>query len=129
VSDPSSDDQTPGYGQPPKATRWKKGQSGNPRRRYARKTSNTIETIDGLFIAPVRITVDGETRNLTALEALLLQIWRKEMAGGSRALSVRLKFQEFARQNIAPQVEITFVDSDYTRALAGRTSQEGTENE
>ena len=74
--------------------------------------------IDRLFLKPVEITVNGETQRVTTLEAILLQLWMKEVAGNQRALIVRLKYQEFARQHTETRLEITFTDSEYTRALS-----------
>jgi hypothetical protein len=120
----SADPKNPpvGYGHPPQETRWKKGQSGNPRRRYPARSRSSVEIIDRLFLKPVDITVNGETKRVTTLEAILLQLWMKEVAGNQRALRVRLKYQEFARQHSEPRLEITFTDSDYTRALSAGSS-------
>jgi beta-lactamase class A len=107
-----------GYGHPPKKTRWKKGQSGNPNRRYPARHKGTVEMIDRLFLKPVEITVNGETKTVSTLEAIVLQLWLKEVSGDRIALNVRLKYQEFARQNSVPGLEIAFVDNEYTRALA-----------
>jgi hypothetical protein len=107
-----------GYKRPPEKGRWKKGQSGNPRRRYPARSISAVEMIDGELLRPIDIVENGETRRVSTLEAIVLQLWRKEVSGDRRALSVRLKYQEFARQNAKQGVEITFVDSDYTRALA-----------
>jgi hypothetical protein len=117
MSPPQNGDDV-GYGRPPKQTRWRKGQSGNPRRQYPVRSKGTVETIDRLLLKPVEVTVNGETRTVPTLEAILLQLWLKEVAGDRRALSVRLKYQEFAKQNSKPKLVITFVDSDYTRAMA-----------
>jgi Family of unknown function (DUF5681) len=107
-----------GYGRPPKDTQWKRGKSGNPKRRYPARTYNTVEMIDRLFLSPVEITVNGEPSKVSTLEAILLQLWLKEVSGNRAALSTRLKYQELAIQTSERRVEITFVDSDYTKALA-----------
>jgi hypothetical protein len=120
VNPPQNDDDV-GYRRPPKHTRWKKGQSGNRRRKYPARSKGTVEMIDRLLLKPVEVTVNGETKTVPTLEAILLQLWLKEVAGDRRALSVRLKYQEFARHTSKPKLEITFVDSDYTRALAAAT--------
>jgi Family of unknown function (DUF5681) len=107
-----------GYKRPPEHGRWKKGQSGNSRRRYPARSVSAVEMIDEEFLRPIDIVENGLTRRVSTLEAIILQLWRKEVSGDRRALTVRLKYQEFARQNTKQRVEITFVDSDYTRALA-----------
>jgi hypothetical protein len=123
---PPQDDDDVGYGRPPKRTRWKKGQSGNPRRQYPARSRSTVELIDRLFLRPVEVTVDGEAKVISTLEAIVMQLWLKEVSGDQRALKVRLKYQEFARQNSEPRPEVIFVDDDYTRALATVTPIEGT---
>jgi hypothetical protein len=123
---PPQDDDDVGYGRPPKRTRWKTGQSGNPRRQYPARSRSTVELIDRLFLRPVEVTVDGEAKVISTLEAIVMQLWLKEVSGDQRALKVRLKYQEFARQNSEPRPEVIFVDNDYTRAMAGTPSTEGT---
>ena len=127
VSAPPNDHEI-GYGHPPKQTRWKKGQSGNPGRRYPARSKGTVEMIDRLFLKPVEITVNGKTKTVSTLEAIVLQLWLKEVSGDRRALNVRLKYQEFARQNTEPRLEITFVDNEYTLALASANSTASTDH-
>jgi nucleotidyltransferase/DNA polymerase involved in DNA repair len=118
-----------GYKRPPEQARWKKGQSGNPSRRYPARSISAVEMIDEELLRPIDIVENGVTRRVSTLEAIVLQLWRKEVSGDRRALSVRLKYQEFARQNTKQRVEITFVDSDYTRALAAGGSTASTADE
>jgi hypothetical protein len=68
-----------------------------------------------LLLQPVEITVSGESKKVTALEALLLQL---EFSEHPAATSIRLKYEEWARRNSQPRTRTVFVDSDYTRALA-----------
>jgi hypothetical protein len=115
---PPQDDDAAGYRRPPKQTRWKKGQSGNPNRRYPAHSKSTVEMIDRLFLKPVTITENGEEKKVSTLEAIFLQLWHKEIAGDRRASDVRLKYETFARANSEIKVEIIFIDNAYTRALA-----------
>jgi hypothetical protein len=126
---PPHDDDGVGYGRPPRKTRWKKGQSGNPRRQYPARSKSTVELIDRFFLKLVEVTVHGETKVISTLEAIVMQLWLKEVLGDQRALKVRLKYQEFAKQNSEPRLEVIFVDNDYTRALAGVPSIEGPTHE
>jgi hypothetical protein len=128
VSSPSDDYQV-GYGRPPRRTRWKKGQSGNPSRRYGPRTYGTVEIIDRLLRAPVKIVENDLTRTVSTLEAILLQLWRKELAGDRWALRTRLRYQEFARQTARRRVEVEFVDNDYTRAFAEQPAAIRSDNE
>jgi hypothetical protein len=112
-----SDDYEIGSGRPPKRSQWKKGQSGNRGRRKARRVATTDEIINTLLLAPVVITENGKKRRVTTLEAIILQLWRKELAGDRRALTVRLKYQELAQQQAELKSEITFGQSPYTEVV------------
>jgi hypothetical protein len=117
MSNPS-DEYRVGYGRPPKHTQWKPRESGNPKRRYRARTYNTVEMIDQLFQSPIEIAISGELNKVSTLEAIILQLWLKEVSGNRAALNTRLKYQEFSIQTSERKVQITFVDSDYTQALA-----------
>jgi Family of unknown function (DUF5681) len=84
-----------GYKRPPKNTQWKKGQCGNPKRQYKRAPKGTVALIDAAFEARIDIVENGASRRVSVFEAILLQLWCKEMAGDKRATTVRLKYQEF----------------------------------
>ena len=64
-----------GYGRPPKETRWKKGQSGNPGPKKRRPAAvATVEIIDRLFVKPVEIVENGVVRKVSTLEAILMRL-------------------------------------------------------
>ena len=67
---------------------------------------------------PIEITVGEKSRKVTTLEAILYRLWLKEVAGDARALKIRMKYQEFARQFSKPRIETVFVDNEYTAAFA-----------
>jgi hypothetical protein len=118
----SSDEYRVGRGQPPRETRWKKGQSGNPRRRRTKTPEGTVATIDRLLVAPVPITMDGEAKTVTALEAIMCQLVLKGLSGNGRARRTLLKYVEFASLNSKKLLKLAFVESDYTRAFARGSS-------
>ena len=111
-------DEKTGFGKPPKHTRWRDGQSGNPERQYSKRPETTVELIDKLLLKPIEITVGEKSRKVTTLEAILLRLWQKEVRGDTRALKIRLKYQAFARQYVKPRYETVFVDNEYTKAFA-----------
>jgi hypothetical protein len=118
----SPDEYHVGRGQPPRETRWKKGQSGNSRRRRTKTPEGTISTIDRLLVAPVPITMDGESKTVTALEAIMCQLVLKRISGNGRARRTLLKYVEFATLNSKKLLKLAFVESDYTRAFARSSS-------
>jgi hypothetical protein len=111
------DDDKVGYGHPPRNRRWKKGQSGNPRNKRKRQTT-TLEIIDRLLLAPVMLTLDGETKAVSSLEAIVTQLQRREMSGSARASKILLKYKQFATRHMNKQLQLVFVDTEYTRAIS-----------
>jgi len=119
MSAPSDDDEI-GYGRPPKRTRIRKGESRNRNRRYRKRSEGRAEMMTRILLKPVDITVSGERKRITALEAIVLQLRAKDLSDHPRASKVRLKYEEFARQNSQPRPQFVFVDSDYTQAVAAK---------
>jgi hypothetical protein len=118
MSSEPKDDQV-GYKRPPKATRWKKGQTGNPNRKYPRHPKPVLEILDALLLAPVDIIENGKSKRVPAIEAILLQQLLKEMSGDTRATRVRLNYTEFAADKSEKSgVEVVWVDSEYTKMLS-----------
>jgi hypothetical protein len=101
-------------------------QGHHRRRRRPKRREGTAAIIDGLLLRPVAITFNGEAMQVPAIEAILLQLLEKGRAGNNRAWRVLLQFQEFARRRSKKELELRFVDNDYTRALA--TSKPENEN-
>lgn len=119
MSSPPTDDRV-GYRHPPRKNRWKKGQSGNLKGRR-KKSELAITIIDRLLHSSMRITLNGEAIRVTALEAIVLQLFQKALAGDAGAKRALLKYQKFSSQNLERKRELIFVDSDYTQSL-GRIS-------
>jgi Family of unknown function (DUF5681) len=111
------DDNKVGYGQPPPETRWKKGQSGNPRRK-PKRTERIIDMVDRLLLSQVKLTLNGEVKNVTALEAIVSQLQLKEMSGSARASRILLKYRAFASLHADKQFQLIFKDSENTSAAS-----------
>jgi hypothetical protein len=107
-----------GYGRPPQETRWKKGQSGNSRRREPARKKRTLEVIDELLTQPLPITFMGEQKTVSKLEAIIMQLMQKQLSGSARAARILLKYEEFASANMKKRLAVRFVENDYTRAFA-----------
>lgn len=84
-----------GYKRPPAASRFRKGQSGNPRGRP--KNRHRQLPYDTVLGQMVTIREDGRERRVTAAEAFLLQLTRKGLAGDSAAARASLAAIETAR--------------------------------
>lgn len=90
-----SDQEQVGYKQPPKVSKFQKGQSGNPRGR-PRNRHREIP-YDAVLGQMVTIREDGRERRVTAAEAFLLQLTQKGLAGDSTAARASLEAIEAAR--------------------------------
>ena len=108
-------------GRPPKATQRKKGKSANPGGRSSPRPKGLLETIDELLLTHVKITIDGVSKRVSTLEAILRQLWSKGIAGDRRARAVYLRCMELAPQVADGKVQITFADSEYTRTFTDQS--------
>ena len=117
----SSKDYKIGRGRPPKATQWKKGKSANPGGRSSPRPTGLLEIIDKLLLTHVKITIDGVSKRVSTLEAILQQLWSKGIAGDRRARAVYLRCLELAPQVADGKVQITFADSEYIRAFTDQS--------
>jgi hypothetical protein len=86
VADDTFRDSAVGFGKPPKHTQFKKGQSGNPKGRP--KGSQNIATIlakAGRQL--IKVTENGKIRYMTKLQATMLQLMNKNVAGDLKAMT------------------------------------------
>jgi hypothetical protein len=106
-----------------------KGQCGNLKRQYRRAPKGTVALIDAQFEKQVDIVENGASRRVSVFEPILLQLWRKEMAGDKRATTVQLKYHEFVANQGGPGgIVIEYVENDDTRRLAEGLQERGTKN-
>jgi hypothetical protein len=120
MSASDDDDYHVGYQHPPRETRWKKGQSGNPQHRRRKRTESAGEIVDRLLFEPVEISVNGEIREVSAIEAILLRLLQQALAGSVDAYRVLQAYAAFAAKNSEERLEITYLDNDYSRAVSSR---------
>lgn len=74
-----------GYGRPPKETRFKKGQSGNPRGR-SRGVANLRTDLETVMAMPVQVTEKGRAKVVSTQRALLLRLRERALGGDIKAL-------------------------------------------
>jgi hypothetical protein len=70
------------YRKPPLHTRFKKGQSGNPR---GRPKKNLPALLVAALNEPVFVTIDGERRKITKREAVITQLVNESAGANLRA--------------------------------------------
>jgi hypothetical protein len=101
-----------GYRNPPKASRFVKGQSGNPK---GRKTIKKIKDIGVVFEEvlnePVQVREGEQHRTMTRLEATIQALRAKALKGDPKAIRGLLKLAEkvgmFAKSPRKSLIEIT----------------------
>ena len=84
-----------GYQRPPKATRFQKGRSGNPRGRPRNRRRDI--PYDTLLGQMVTVREDGRERRVTVAEAFILQLTKKGLEGDSASARASLAAIENAR--------------------------------
>jgi hypothetical protein len=81
-----SSDRKIGFANPPKSTRWQKGQSGNPKGRPKTKSEFMMDAAQ-ILIQPVDArAADGKTVRLDGIEAAYLALCRKGLKGHKPSL-------------------------------------------
>jgi hypothetical protein len=91
----------------------KKTKNGRRHRRERNPPESMVAMIDRLLM---------EATKMPALEAIVFQLYHKATSGNAHAHRVFLKYQEFASRNSEKKLELTFLENDYTLALANKPS-------
>jgi hypothetical protein len=78
-----------GYGKPPRHTRFKKGQSGNPRGRPS-GSKNLKTLLNEALNERVVVTEEGGRRHITKREAIVTQLVNRSATADLRALKILL---------------------------------------
>lgn len=74
-----------GYKRPPKSTRFRKGQSGNPKGRTKGARNFKTDLLNTLK-APVAITEGGKKRTVSTQQAMLMRLREKALKGDAKAI-------------------------------------------
>jgi hypothetical protein len=107
-----------GRGRPPKAFRWKKGQSGKPGREL-RRPPKDAELIERLFRRMSAVIEGGEKVRKTGFEIIFAQLMTKESAGDRGAAKTRDRYQRFAFAHQATGgVLLRYAETEFTRAFS-----------
>jgi hypothetical protein len=83
-TDPTGDYEI-GKNKPPTDTRWKKGQSGNPRGRPKARKSDQLD-VAGILNAPVKARIGGKQVKVSSFEASIRQTAKKAIDADLRSI-------------------------------------------
>ena len=84
-----------GYGRPPKASQFRKGQSGNPRGRNPSQ-ENLISVFKRMAVKRVKINGGGKVKTMTMAEAVIAQNIKAALSGHPAAMNNILRLGEHA---------------------------------
>jgi hypothetical protein len=79
--------------------------------------------MERLLTRRVSLSVSGEPKQVSATEAIMLQLMQKALSGNGRACRALLKYQDFAKRRGDPWTALQFVESDYTQAFANSAAR------
>ena len=115
-----------GYGKPPRSTRFKKGQSGNPRGRSSgSKNLSTLlsEALNELVI----VTENGRRRKVSKREAIIKQLVNQSANGDWRAVKMLLEILRDIEGQTEPAADepsaFTAADEEVIEQLKARLSR------
>ena len=89
-----------GYGKPPRANQFAKGQSGNPKGR-PKGTRNFASMFREIAQEEIQLKENGRTRVVTKLGAIMLQIVNKGVSGDLRAAKEVIQWNRAVEESVA----------------------------
>jgi hypothetical protein len=98
-----------GKGRPPLSTRWKPGQSGNPRGRP--KGAKSLATLfNDVLNRKLTIQENGKTRTITGREGIVIRVFNAALKGDPKALAFILGIEPEIARNAKPIETYTDID-------------------
>ena len=91
-----------GYRKPPRSTRFKKGQSGNPRGRPS-GSKNLSTLLSEALNEPVIVTENGRRRKVSKREAIIKQLVNRSAKGDWRAAKILLDILQDLERRAEPE--------------------------
>ncbi len=110
-----------GFAKPPSATRFRKGQSGNPAGR-PRGSKNISTILEQELEQRVVIRENGRQRNITKRRATMKQFVNKAIAGDPRALQLLINYLRDLEVNAKDRMPSSY-DRDKFEMMAARLDE------
>ena len=108
----SDDTYDVGYGKPPKHTRYKKGQSGNPKGR-PKGTKNFSTDLRDMLEKPVSLREGAKTVTVSTQMAALLRLREKALRGDSKAMDKIIQLAtQFSPEEFKADMDTPTSESD-----------------
>jgi Family of unknown function (DUF5681) len=119
----ANDDDEIGYRKPPKATRFEKGKSGNPKGR-PKGAQNLATLVDQAVNETVQVTINGKRRSISKLAATVSQLANKAASGDPKAMRELLDrvqaLEARAEAQASPDAPLSEADLGLLDAIAAR---------
>jgi hypothetical protein len=116
-----------GYGKPPAHSRFQQGKSGNPNGR-PKGTLNVATTLFRALREIVVINENGRRKEITKLEAAVMQLVNKAASGDLRALNqlfgIMLSAEESAAEKIVPNEALNELDEKVVLKILKRFEED-----
>ena len=110
-----------GYRRPPRASQFQPGTSGNPRGR--RKGSRSVGALAEQFEQKLTVAERGQTRRVTRLEIMLLQLANDAARGDPRAMKLLLELNDRYGQPTDGDVQSEELSAEDLEILAAYSAQ------
>ena len=115
-----------GYRKPPRSTRFKKGQSGNPRGRPS-GSKNLSTLLSEALNEPVTVTENGRRRKVSKRETIIKQLVNQSANGDWRAVKMLLESLRDIEGQTEPAADepsaFTAADEEVIEQLKARLSR------
>lgn len=115
-----------GYGRPPLHTRFKAGQSGNPRGR-PRSKRTTAQLLDEVLGETMWVTVNGRRKRVTVEAAIFYRLREQALKGDQRAIRLVIQMRAQAGSEGASGLGLRELLEEDLAILAGAGLVKGTE--
>jgi hypothetical protein len=108
---PAAADYAVGYRRPPVPTRFRKGESGNPRGRPARGRTMP-EAIRQALHSMVVVTENGERKRAPRIDVIARQVTNKAAAGDLGAIRLIAQFCTEAKEAVGSTIQLIVSEDD-----------------